>query len=432
MIFKRTHLIILASIAISSSAFGQVQEAADNFKVPSYETKTLDVHGQDLFFYNDAGNLKINLGSDFLMTNQTPELAWSVSNSLEIKMEQADKDANMTQSIVESLGASYRQFFNGDRGVSAIVKLGVVLDMDKKADEGAEMTKAMNALVGVGVAYGRKFNARTLAQGAAMCKASGKSCTAADLQTIADIMGKQAAGYYEANFKADAAVEFNKDLSAATGGTAAKNAQVLDSPIYNIGDRNTGWEAGALMNLASGDHLSDDGEADAGQAMWVSGFAGYAMLLDDNSGINLDVGVEYGMKNEYAGASGDNTKAIDDALETHPGKDNMVIRVDLGYNIDHSSNWNSGADVYFNYNKPKEGDATNSWGLHIETNYALGTQAVAGLNVNLCGGDADTKTGDAELVDDNGENAVPNNRHCATGEDKIHWNAGAQFTYYIF
>ena len=417
MIFKRTHLIILASIAISSSAFGQVQEAADNFKVPSYETKTLDVHGAPLFFYNDAGQLDINIGSGFLMTNQTPEMAWSVVNSLEINMNQADKDAEMSHNVTEVLGASYRQFFNGDRGVSAILNLGVGVEMDKAAVKDAEATKALDAVIGVGVGYGRKFNARTLAQGAAMCKASGKSCTAADLQTIADVMGKQAAGYYDAKFKADGSVEFNKDLSAATGGTAAKNAQVLNSPIYNIGDRNTGWEVTALMNIVSGDHLADSDATgvDAGQSMWVSAGAGYAMLLDDNSGVNLDIGVDYGMANEYTGINAG-------IFNTNPGDGAMVARVDLGYNIDHSSSWNSGADVYLNYNKPKEGDATNSWGLHIETNYAMGTKALAGLAINACGGKAASLSG----------GTAGDLNHCATSEDKVHYNAQAQFTYFIF
>lgn len=411
MSLKRTFLALVACIAIPSTASGQVQEAASNFEIPSFETKYLDVHGQDLFSLNDAGAMNINLGSNFWMASQTPEQTWNVSNGLEINMSKADSDADMGKVIGNVLRADYQKFFGGSRGLSVITGLDLTFGMIDDA-------KALNAGLVVGVGYGRKFNARTVAQAAAMCAASGKTCTAADLNKIADIIGKNSAGYYAAQFKADGPVEFNKELSAATGGEAAKNAQVLGSNIYNIGNRHVGWEANATLNIASGDHLAEGDDA-SGMSMHIAATGGYGMLLDDNSGINAGVSFLMGMGQEYAGGT-----ALADA---HPGDGNMAVALDLGYNLDHSSSWNTTADFNFNMNLPKEGDATNSWGLDIASNYALTTEALAGISIHA-GSAVAAPAAVADPITGVVDPAAP----VADGGSDLAWNVQAHFTYFIF
>ena len=414
MILKRI-LVLLACIAIPSTAFGQqVQEAATNFEIPSFETKTLDVHGQDLFSLNDGGEMGINLGSNFYMANQTPETTWSLGNKLEINMDQANSDAEMSQDISNNLWAGYQKFFNGSRGFSAHAALKLAFGMNKAAVVDAEMGQSLNADVAIGVGYGRKFNARTVAQAAAMCAASGKSCTAADLNKIADIIGKNSAGYYVAQYKADAAVEFNKELSAATGGDAFKNDQVLNSGIYNIGNRHVGWEAAATFHLAGGDFLAEGDDA-SGMSMHIAATAGYGMLLDDNSGIDANLSFRMGLGQEYAGGTAFGGSE-------HPGDGSMAVALDVGYNLDHSSSWNSNAAFEFAMNMPKEGDATNSWGLHLESNYALTTQALAGVAIDVGSGVAPAAP---EVVE--GEDPLP-----AAEASDLSWSARANFTYFIF
>jgi hypothetical protein len=410
MILKRTPLILLATLAISSTAYGQVQDAANNFKVPTFETKSLDVSGQNLFYIDDAENLDVNLGSAFEMSSQSPEKSWSVTNGLSIDLHKEKDLDGMAQNIGNTLAGSYSQYFMGDRGVGVNVSVAVDLGMVNSGEKDAETKTDLNIWASVGASYGRRFDARVIAQAAAICSVAKKDCSADDLAKIGDAIGKNSTGAYLAEHKdaGAAATAFFADVTAVSGGDAFAAASVLSSPIYNVGSREVGYTAGADLRISSGDHMFDektDTGPDGKQSMYAHIGAGYAMLLDDNSGISADLGVDYGLKQEGP------------SLDGHPGDGNISIDFTLGYNLDHNISWNTNAQVVVNYEKYKDDapEAEMNWRIHAETNYAMGTKALVGAAFNVCGGKGVTGT-----------------EACATGEDKLHWNVLANFRYFIF
>ena len=64
----------------------------------------------------------------------------------------------------------------------------------------------------------------------------------------------------------------------------------------------------------------------------------------------------------------------------------MLVNIDIDWNLDHSSQWSSSAHVDVDISLPDGGDMGMTWGLHAETNYAMGTKASAYANLNVVGG----------------------------------------------
>ena len=137
MRLNRATLIALATVAISSTAFAQaVQEAATNYEVPTFETKTLDVHGGDLFNYEKAAgaedaSMTFHLGSDFGMWSQSPEKLFYVANDLDISGGKAG-DADLTWGVNDVITGGYHMWLMGSRGVrvGGDVVIGIGLDSD--------------------------------------------------------------------------------------------------------------------------------------------------------------------------------------------------------------------------------------------------------------------------------------------------------------
>lgn len=385
MRLNRATLIALATVAISSTAFAQaVQEAATNYEVPTFETKTLDVHGGDLFNYSKAAgaedaSMSFHLGSDFDMRNQSPETLYYVTNRLNINGSQADGN-DLAWGVDDVITGGYHMWLMGSRGVrvGGDVEVGIALDGGGGADE---MTKAIAFAARVGAGYGRVIDARTIAVAAAMYEAVGKTASAADLAKAAEIMGQYVAGAYDAKYKdgVAAAAAYYADLGAAVGtDNPFKLAEVENSPIYNIGSRKAGYHFDVDFGVASGDHGADE----AGQSMSIVQGAGYAMLLADNMGLSLEETLWYGLDDNEAAT----TAAGIDALVGHPGKSNLKVEIDVDWNLDHSSQWSSSAHVDVNITLPDGGDMIMDWGLHAGTNYAMGTKATAYANLHVVGG----------------------------------------------
>ena len=395
MRLNRATLIALATVAISSTAFAQaVQEAATNYQVPTFETKTLDVHGGDLFSYDKAAapdadaTMTFHLGSDFGMWSQSPEKLFYVTNDLDISGGKAG-DADLTWGVDDVITGGYHMWLMGSRGVrvGGDVVIGIGLDSD---DGSGEMGKNIAFAAKVGAGYGRVIDARTIAVAAAMYEAVGKTASAADLAKAAEIMGQYAAGAYDAKYKdpTAAASAYYADLGAAVGtDNPFKLAEVENSPIYNIGSRKAGYHFDVDFGVASGDHGVEGGD---GQSMSVVQSAGYAMLLADNMGLSIEETLWYGLDDNEAQL----TAAGIDALVGHPGKSNMLVNIDIDWNLDHSSQWSSSAHVDFDLFKQKDlDDMGMAWGLHAETNYALGTKATAYANLHVIGGNDNSERG---------------------------------------
>jgi len=387
MRLNRATLIALATVAISSTAFAQaVQEAASNYEVPTYDYMSLDVHGTDLFNYSkaagaDDASMSFHLGSDFRMDHQDPMSRYYVNNDLDISGSKAG-EADLAWTVGETLTGGYHMWLMGSRGVHVGADLEVGLGM--QGGGGADETAKQIAFAAeISAGYGRVIDARVIAVAAAMYEAVGKTASAADLAKAAEIMGQAASGAYLAKHKdpTAAAAAYYADLGAAVGtDNPFKLAEVENSPIYNIGSRSAGYHFDVMFDVDSGDHGADE----SGQSMSVGQSAGYAMLLADNMGLSIEEEFHYGLGEQEANLASDTTGV--DGFGSHPGDGNMSIWVDVDFNIDHSSQWNTTAHVDLNIFMPKEGDMSMDWALDVNTNYAMGTQAVAYAGLNVHGG----------------------------------------------
>ena len=153
-------LSVLVLCATGPMAFAGVQDAATNYEVPTYDSMQLDVHGQDLFSYDDSGALNIHVGSDFVMDNQSPMMNFGITNKLKIDAGMANSDADFSFNLMETAKVSYQQFLGDSRGLS--VRGDVALGL------GVGDATQFAAVVHAGAAYGRMVNAKTVAQAAAM------------------------------------------------------------------------------------------------------------------------------------------------------------------------------------------------------------------------------------------------------------------------
>lgn len=275
--------------------------------------------------------------------------------------------------------------------------------------DGKDERRDLNLLGSAGLYYGRVVNARTVAQAAAMCEVAGQTCDASALHRIAEVIGRAEAGYYLTKFKYDADAEFYKDLAKEVGTDQPfKLRQVLTSPIYQISDRWVGWELGFDLSLASGDHGNDDGDEDPGEDLLLQERARYATLFTDDLTFWVTQELLHGMLQ---------TAAV--GLPEHPGERMSVLGLETGLNWDIKYSWNLQSVLFGNLSFHSSGEYHSNYGLHVETNYALGSRFLAGLAGNLCNGDTNLGV-DTSLME-----------ICA-GDKKFHYDLMAHFRVYIF
>jgi len=313
----------------------------------------------------------------------------AIINQADLNLAQV-ADSDLQYSYSDVFGASAQYYFGSDRGMF----LSTALTVGASQDFGADLTADMSVVVGGG--YGRVLDARPIAQAAAMCKVVEKSCDAAQLQKVADVIAAQLT--YTIQHKLDANVVFYKELSEALGGVDSagifKVQQVLNSPIYNIGSRRVGLQAGAGLAVGMGDLLNEPGNS-----MGIYESVGYATLLDATSGITVVQSLQMGMTNEAVVANTGN-------LDWHPGDGNMLMNLTATYNKDHSSSWQTIASASVDMNMPDGGDAATSMEVDVTTNYAMGWKTVFGAGFNLS-----------------------NNMSV---DDSLEWSLNGQITHFIF
>jgi len=380
--------------AMAPMAYAGVHTAATQFEVPTYDSMQLSVHGKDLFSYDDSGKLDINVGSDFVLDNQTPEMKFQIVNQLGINAGIAGEGADFEFNLNEFAGVHYQQFLGGSRGFSIRGQVGLGL--------GVGDATQFAAVVEAGAAYGRMVDARTVAQAAAMFEKLEIEATDEQLLKVAEVIGQRAS--YDTNYREDGKVEFFKALSEAVGTTDSFTlANVLDSPIYKIGSRKAGWDVGVDVQFATGDHGGDA----AGQALSLHQSFNLGILLSDTMGLWVEETFAMGLLTGYTGG------ALVPAAEI--GEMSMAVGAEVGFNMDHSIQWNSQAVVNIGLDVPDGGDVGFNYQLGLRSDYALGTDMMIGGYFDFCGGDG----------------ATENSYERCVGDGEIHYGVGVNFTYVI-
>ena len=242
--------------------------------------------------------------------------------------------SSSTQSGSDVLGVGYTQYrSNGEQtifyGVSGAFGAG--------SGAFGEEPVNMDMRVGAQAGLGRVVDARTLLQAAQIFKVLGRKASAARLSEIAEIIGQRVSYINEHRYEAD--VYFFRDLGKALGGLSAKQAfrvqQVLDSPLYNIGSRQTGSEVGAAVDIGYGDMLIDVEGESLGRSTYARVFATTAGMVGKTNVVgyaNVGCALIEEAAQVYTASVG--SGSCDTFITAHAG---------ARASLDHSATWNTSA-----------------------------------------------------------------------------------------
>ena len=407
---RRTIVSCLVSLVagLGVSAAEPVHDAATQYLVPTLTATNLDVQGRDLFRYGDDEDLRVNLGSNFLYLTQSPESTLSVTNRALFEFRGAPDARGHT--LVDDLEGSYRRYFAGPRGIFAEGAFGsAVENVDGDAVEG-QTELALRFAVGGG--FGRVVDARTVAQAGAMCTLSAVRCDAKQLLQIAELVSKQEAGYYDAEYKLDAKRKFYAELAKAVGASDQFLLdQVLTSPLYKISAKRVGYEVGVRLRGLHGDLVKeDDAEDGGGTDLLVEQFARWGYLLNSRTALHAEETFTHGMKQ---------LATSEDRLGGHPGQKNNLLTLEAGVGHDHSYQWTSRLTARLALLLPDQGDSQSNYSLVGETDVAVGTRATIGADLMLGNGDTAVAL-DEGLVE------------LGVGDSEFHWQTTIRFRYFIF
>jgi hypothetical protein len=191
---------------------------------------------------------------------------------------------------------------------------------------------------------------------------------------LAEIIGQASA--YTVKYRYEADQYFYAALADALGGLDASEVfvvrQVLESPLYNISSRNVGWEIGARgASVVTG--LGTEG---ASGSSYVEQFAGFATLLDGNTGLLVTERLTLGLD-----ARAEST--LDEAFDS-PGENVVEAEIEAAVNRDHTQQWASALTASITQTmhlEDKQGAPT--FEARAETNVALGIRGVAGAAIEL-------------------------------------------------
>jgi len=320
-------LILLTSVSFASDNL--IKEAATSYTVPSFSSKQLVVEGQDLLSMSgDVDGLGAINGQVALIYNQASQTAQETTSFGNATTIYATNAGTHQLSLAAEEVAAFSRLRYGDdpRGMYLATRgaggFGKVADIQPLGD----------VVGGVGVGYGRVIDVRTLVQAQAMFDVLDRSPSARQLQEVAEVIGRR--GEYAQKYKFDADIYFYKDIAKALGGADTaqvyKIQQVLDSPLYNIGSRYTGWQAGADFDAAMGDFFNGDA---FGVTTRIGVGGTYAMMLGSSS-VLLPVSVAC-IVSEGA------TQVLTSPLSGGKCSEGFTIALGTGLGIDHSSSWNT-------------------------------------------------------------------------------------------
>ena len=121
----------------------------------------------------------------------------------------------------------------------------------------------------------------SLAQAYEMFRVLRRKASAAKLHEVAEIIGQRVEYNNTHKFRADE--YFYGALGKALGGLTTKQTfrvqRVLESPLYNIGSRQTGFEAGAILDNGFGDLVIDEDSEAFGRTTYGRLFANTATMV---------------------------------------------------------------------------------------------------------------------------------------------------------
>jgi len=325
---------------ISNYGFAQDVSVYDNYKIPTFESKTLYVQGQDFLNYKSQGSnnrMLMNLGGNLDWRNQSPMMTYYVKDNLSYTSDsKGSPSGDATSTMANHLWFGGKKWMMDDaKGVFAFVDGD--LQYSKTTDFDA--TKSLPLTLGAG--YGRVTEAKPVAQAIVILKELGADASNDNVLKLADVIAKWNAGYYIAMYKDDAAIEYYKAIAGVTGKgeDAIKVGRILVGAPYQIADRWVGW--------------------------W--GQIGYSndVMADPSTSGNIKLGGQYAMpmdldKQFYAWA-----------WYNMDLNDNPINNFNLGasYSIDHSYLWSSIAKFDFTSYMPDKGDGVSDWSLSIESDY---------------------------------------------------------------
>ncbi len=353
-----------------------------DYQVPTFDALMLSVQGEDLVAVAGSGDelteLSAHLGSTFVYQRQNPNASLAVGNQADLRADPQEDGSTLVQSS-EVLQGEARQYFNGPRGLYLGAGAGLGVAAVGEADP------TLESLVFAGAGYGRIVDARTVAQAAAVYEALDRPATAEDLLRVAEIIGQRNA--YGVTYRFEANQVFYADLTEALGGLEGAEAfivqQVLESPIYNIGARQVGWEVG----VRGASVVTGLGSSDALGSSYVQQHAGYAHLLDARTGLLVEERVTLGLDDRAE-------STLDDDFVS-PGENVVEGELQLTVNRNHSAMWESLARASLTQTLDLEANqGAPTYELGAQTNVALGVRGVASAGVavqDTAGDDLDTE-----------------------------------------
>ena len=320
---------LLAGVLVAKAlaADDGVAAAIRDFEVPSFSSRQLLLEGEDLLAVKgtaDGVEADANLALTFTLTSQRPTRTVIVGNRL------AGYATTQTRYPLALAGeevavASLQQYVAGPRGpyVSLAGGAGAAAVADKPA--------LADAFASVGAGWGRIVDARTVAQAATMFRALERDPTPADLARVADVIGQR--GAYALKYTYDADMYFYGDLAEALGGADPAQTflvqQVLESPLYNIGSRFVGWEAGVRADVGAGDLASDA----SGATVVAHGYGRAATVIGDRASVLVSADLAFAAVDEASQALTTPVGGI--------GSGNGEMTLYAGLTVDHSSSWMS-------------------------------------------------------------------------------------------
>jgi hypothetical protein len=385
------------------------QGALNSYKVPTFEALLLDIHGNDVFSYDDSGALSLNVGSTMRLINQSPMSTFTLDNTIEFVAGMEGSEADFEFLVADQVSVGYAQYVGSPTGFNFLVDGSLKFAVGSSGSEVDGIGLGVAASGGLG--YGRMVDARTVAQAAAIFEGLKIQPRGSQLLDVAEIIGQRTA--FNLNEREEAEASFYTALAKAVGTDDPFSIkETLESPIYQIGQRLQGWEVGAVADFATGPH---GGDAEAGEALAVQQFFRIGFIPHETVSFWVQQDFSYGLIANTASFLGQPLISI-------PDEGSMNIHAQVGVNWDHTIQWMSLATMDLDLNLPTvESDPLYHLQLHLESNYALTTRAVIGGYFNLCFGDGNPSSEAAS--------AGPT---CSIGDDDVHYSTGANFTYRIF
>lgn len=239
---KKTLVLTIIILFASALTFAQDASVYDDFKVSTYDYRTLYLRGNNLLDYyshNDTdSHFNFGFGGDYNMVNQTPEFMWEVHNYLDYDNTADDglNGGDAFNEINENLGGAVYKWFMGYTGPFAFGEGMFHYYKHSEADDPDQYLQ-----LNLGAGYGRFTAAKPVAQAVAIASELGGGSSNASVLKIADIIDSYS--MYTAKYKDDAYIMYINDIAKAAGKPemAMKVSQIMGSGVYKMSNRYVGW-----------------------------------------------------------------------------------------------------------------------------------------------------------------------------------------------